>query len=495
MRLRPLLNCILAAALLLAMSGCNDLPQTPQGSASDISSGLKEPVGTQEQAITLPFYPESSLHPVLGSHRANLTLAPLLYQGLFELDPFFVAQPVLCQSYTVSENGLQWTFVLKEDVVFSDGTPLTAQIAASALETARTSARYAARLSCVTAFGVSEDGQLVVTLSRPNTGLPALLDIPITKDTGHRPAGTGSYVLAEDGMSLTLRSAHPTLPQKIALLPITRQEELTGGFEPGGTLTLADTDLTATDAPGFSGVYSTVDYDTTGLIYLGFNAGRSVFRSAQSRGALSSALDRDELVSAAFSGHALAATIPIHPASPLYNESLARQLNSNRSARELLEQAGLEGRTVTLLVSSENTAAVTTARLITRQLEKAGMQVKLSVLGWSDYLAALNARQFDLYLAQVNLTADFDLTRLVGSGGALNYTGWSGAQTDALLREFLSAPEADRVQIAADLCSELAGQCPISPLCFKRGSVLVRPESGMAALTPTRANVFYGWFK
>ena len=495
MGLRPLINCILAAAIALTVTGCYDLPQGPEDPAADLSSGTQEEVGTREQTITLPFYPESSLHPVLGSDRVNLTLSPLLYQGLFELDPFFVAQPVLCESYVVSEDGLRWTFTLKTGVAFSDGTPLTAQIAASALETARTSSRYSSRLSCVTAFGVDEDGRLTATLSRPNTGLPALLDIPVARDNGHRPAGTSRYVLAESEMSLRLRDGHPTLPQKIELQPIARQQELAGGLEPGGVLTLVDTDPTGTDAPGFSGTYHTVDYDTTALVYLGFNTGRSVFRTAHSRGALSSALDRDGLVSAAFSGHALATTIPIHPASPLYNESLARQLSSNHSARELLEQAGLAGRTVTLLVSSENTAMVTAAQLIARQLEKAGMQVKVSALGWSDYLSALSARQFDLYLAQVNLTADFDLSRLVGSGGALNYTSWSASRTDALLREFLAAPEDDRVRAAAELCDELAQQCPISPLCFKRSSVLVRSESGLSTLTPTRANVFYSWFK
>ena len=495
MGLRPLFNCILAAAIALTVTGCRDLPQSPEGPAVDLSSGTEESAGTGEQSITLPFYPESSLHPVLGSDRINLTLAPLLYQGLFELDPFFEPQPVLCESYSVSEDGLRWTFTLKTGVTFSDGTPLTAQVAAGALETARTSSRYSARLSCVTAFGADEAGHLIATLSHPNTGLPALLDIPIASDTGHRPAGTGSYVLSGDAKNLVLRDGHPTLPHKIELQPIARQQELTGGLEPDGALTLVDTDLTGTGTPGFSGVYKTVDYDTTALIYLGFNTGRSLFRTAQSRGALASALDRDALVSAAFSGHALAATIPIHPASPLYHESLARQLSSNGSARELLEQAGLEGRTVTLLVSSENTAMVTTAQLIARQLEKAGMQVRVSALGWNDYLSALNARQFDLYLAQVNLTADFDLTRLVGSGGALNYTGWSASRTDALLRDFLAAPEDERGRAAAELCDELAQQCPISPLCFKRSSVLVRPESELSALTPTRANVFYSWFK
>ena len=47
--------------------------------------------------------------------------------------------------------------------------------------------------------------------------------------------------------------------------------------------------------------------------------------------------------------------------------------------------------------------------------------------------AALEAGRFDLYLGEVALTADFDLSALLSSDGALNYGRWQDEQTDLLL--------------------------------------------------------------
>ena len=81
--------------------------------------------------------------------------------------------------------------------------------------------------------------------------------------------------------------------------------------------------------------------------------------------------------------------------------------------------------------------------------------------------------------------------RVLSSSGTLNYSRWRSSEGDRLLYSFLSAPEADRQQAASRLCSLLTQQVPIAPLCFKRGSVLIRPDTGLE-LTPTRANIFFG---
>ena len=120
----------------------------PSASGTDFSSAAKE-----EQAIpasipfTLAFYPEYTLHPARAANRANLTLGSLLYEGLFSVDASFQAQPLLCSGYTVSEDGLTWTFTLREGITFSDGTPLTGTVAAQALRDAMApDSHYAQRL-------------------------------------------------------------------------------------------------------------------------------------------------------------------------------------------------------------------------------------------------------------------------------------------------------------------------------------------------------------
>ncbi|MEI3121395.1 MAG: hypothetical protein V8S86_10560 [Eubacteriales bacterium] len=59
-------------------------------------------------------YPEYSFPPRPGGQRrANLTLAPCCTRACFGGQPFSRPAPQLCSSYTVSEDGLTWTFTLR----------------------------------------------------------------------------------------------------------------------------------------------------------------------------------------------------------------------------------------------------------------------------------------------------------------------------------------------------------------------------------------------
>ena len=85
-------------ALLLSLSACAGGP-VPDLSASSSGGDASQPEDPPQKALpfTLAVYPEYSLHPALAGNRANLTLAPLLYESLFTVDASFQARPVLCQ--------------------------------------------------------------------------------------------------------------------------------------------------------------------------------------------------------------------------------------------------------------------------------------------------------------------------------------------------------------------------------------------------------------
>lgn len=487
---QSLLNCILACSLILSLSACGQTAPPSVSSSSpppDVSESH-----SPAQPLSLAVYADRSFHPILTDNRVNLTLSPLLYEGLFQLDTSFIPQKQLCSTYQTSEDGLVWTFSLRQGVTFSDGTPLTAAHVVHSLELARTGASpYSGRFSAVASIAALSDRELSITLIHPNSALPTLLDIPIVLGAGDYPPGTGPYVLTrqeDDSLALVPRDgAKPTVP----LISVTRTQELTNALNQGA-LSLLVTDPSGTDSPAYSGTCRTVDYDTTSLIYLGFNTAKSPFHTTSARVAAAAALDRGALVSAAWSGHARATVLPIHPASPLYDESLARQLPSPDDAEALAEQCGISGRRISLIVNRENSYKVTAAHLIARQLEKqAALSVNVSELAWDDYRNALSNGLFDLYLGEVTLTADFDLTALLSTTGALNYNRWHNSETDQLLSEFLSVTEEDRSRTAGLLCTHLTEQMPIVPLCFKRGSVLTA-WSRADELTPTRANVFFG---
>ena len=389
-----------------------------------------------------------------------------------------------------------WTFTLRAGITFSDGTPLTAQEAADALNLARSAgSRYQERLSDVTAVTPSEANpyQFTITLRRANGALPLRLDIPIALGREDRPAGTGPYVLAEDERALTARNgwwqSEKSMPVSTILLrAVTKSDELIYAFD-AGEISLVDVDLMATNAMGYGGNYQTWDYCTTDFLYLGFNTRSGIFRSADARRAVWLAVDRDTIATTIYTNHAISTLLPVHPASELYQLGESPLTYDPESLALLMEELRLTDSELVFVVNSENVAKSSAAQLIVYQLNAAGFQVDLRQLSFEDYTAALKQGNFDLYMAETVFTADFDLGPLLSSGGALNYGGWWTEGSDQLFQSPLGAAE-DKAACGAELFDLLQTQAPIVPILFKNGSVLTQ-WGQLSDLLPVRGNVFY----
>ena len=496
-RMLKSLALVLALALCLCACAVEDEPEEfweeePEESAPE------EAVPVEISAFALPILTGQTLDPITCPDGVQQTLSTLLYEGLFALDEQFTPLPRLCASYTVSEDGLVYTFTLREGVTFSDGSALTAADALASLRRAAASERYGARLANVIAFKVS-GGALVVTLHRPDSALPALLDIPIVKagtENSLVPAGTGPYFLITDSEGPCLsrndnywRAVKPPLP-RIALVEAKSTDAVSYLFSS------YDVHLLTTDLTGTAGTVSVsgsdiTDAPTTEVLYLGFNAARPLTGDAALRRAMGRAIDRTSVAGAFLAGHATPAQFPISPSSPLYPAALEQDYDSSAygEALRLPDAEGEQIPELTLLVNEENSFKVATAEYLCRQFSTKDLTVKARILPWAEYLSALQGGAFDLFLGQVRLQADWDCSPLVASYGALNYGSYGNETTDALLAAFLTNETAETAQA---LCAHLAQEAPILPLAFKSSSVLT-PAGLVDDLTPTASNPFYGF--
>ena len=504
-----LLAILLAGTVVL--SGCTSHRGEVEPTATPVPTATPTapPAPVAEGAgFALPYSPTAGFHPITGANRLNLTFAPLLYQGLFSLYQSFGVKNDLCESYTVSEDGLVWTFVLAE-ATFSDGEPLTAAQVTASLNQARRSERYAARLADVIRVSGREGNEVTVTLSRPNGALPALLDVPIVKETVDpmRPLGTGAYVLTEEegGIYLLAREGADLPLDRIPLRSVGASDDLVYAFD-AGEISLVDTDLLGTNMPGYSGRLETTDYPTSDLLYVGCNTQKGACEDPLVRRALSLAWNRRELVREILMDHAVASALPIHPKASGYEaDGAVMSVTDDRDgAAGLLAQAGWspdeEGHllkrknqlTLRLVVNQENTFKVSMAGALGRALEELGCVVTVDKLPWDDFVAALKAGNFDLYLGETVLTADFDPYVLVGTDGELNYGGYESRELDALMDSYRAAQGEARMRAASTLWNKLGEEAPIIPLCFKNGSVLTQWGQVMG-MTPTQQNVFFGF--
>ncbi len=501
--MRRMAALLLAGLLCLNLCACADQP------APDTQPPREEPVvdPVEEKSFSLAYDPAASLHPIEGTSPVNLMLTSLVYEGLFMLDENFVPQPVLAVSAERDQSGKVWTITLKEGVVFSDGTPFEAGHAVSSLNSARKSEQYAQRLKDVASVRAVE-GQVIITLSVPNGNLAALLDIPIVLETegDAAPLGTGLYRYAgalEELYLLANYNRESHLPyESIALCPVSGTSQRISAFD-SGAVSAVLTDFTSPYALGYSCNYEQWDYQTTDLLYVGFRCVNSPCADPLVRQAFARALDRGAVVKEGLSGYGEEATLPIPAGHADWDAGAAEGLEYDLSgAAELLDQAGYrlkeedglryQGRTplsVTLLVNSDNEAKQAVADLLAEELTALGVTVTVSKLPWKDYTAALKKGAFDLYLGEVRMTGDFDVTELLS--GSLNYGGYDAAPLSELISTRKGYSGWVRSVACKDLWNAFVQEVPIAPLCFMRESLLVRWGAGVAP-TPLRGNPFYG---
>ena len=450
-------------------------------------------------AFSLPYHRDHTLDPVTCGEGIQETAASLLYEPLFRLNRTFQPEPLLCESWEWNETGLVCTLNLREGVAFSDGSSLTARDVVETLLRAKESERYAYRLRNVAGITANRAGQVLITLTVPNQGLPALLDIPIVKHTTASqpvPTGTGPYVFISDGGGDYLQAREDwwqgkTLPVQAIPLVHAKDRETASFLFSSRRIELLTVDPTS--APSLvTGKAQTSSQPTSILQFIGFNTAEGrLFSNATLRSLFSQGIDRETLVHAQLVQFALAAQFPVSPLSNLYPSDLAKPYNKDSvlASLRLAGQDTGERKELTLLISAGDAFRATSAQFIAEQLSLLDWRIEVVELPWDEYLTALEAGDFDLYFGEIRLTADWDLTDLLSIGAPLNYGGYANEATGQLLQEFSAAT--DRPAAARHLLAHLQSTAPIAPICFKNYCVLT--HSGVAeGISPAPSGVFYG---
>lgn len=489
--------CMLLCLLfLLPLTGCwqEELPDEQLFPAEDLTEEAPSSNAILPELLSLPYAPKLTLDPITCSDGMQQVVASLICEGLFRLGPDLEPVPCLCERYTYDAAAFTYVFTLRGGVCFSDGTPLTGSDVKAALTRAKSSQRYGSRLAQVASISADERS-VTVTLTAANTGFPALLDIPISKMDSNAliPIGTGPYLFAHEKDSAFLVASQSWWQDaqqpvsRIALVEAGDQDTMLYRFT-SHDVQLITADLIGTDPISATGSVVYQDTDTTTLQYLGCNVDREPLNDPAFRSLLSQGIDRSTLVEAFLSGHGAAAQFPVSPVSPLYPQELEHAYARTELTAALKEGGYTGGRTLTLLVNSENSFKISAAQEIARSLTSVGVPVTVKSLPWEEYTAALTAGNFDLYYGEVKLTADWDLSALLGTEGTLNYGGWADPTTDQLLASYAAAT--DRAAAMKRLCAHLQDQAPLLPICFKSTSVLMQ-SNVFEGLTSTMTEPFY----
>lgn len=548
MNIRRISALTIALSLLLSLTACGGQGDSSQGSASDAAPAASDQSSggaSAAQSFSLGYYKGEGLHPYTCSNTTNQNLMGLIYEPLFAIDQTFATEPCLAKSCTIqvtsasgseeekdtegdaSETGTEGdetdqkdaskeekkkeqprskiagkttcTIQLRDDVTFSDGTSLSAEDVVYSLEQAKGKGSiYRERLSDVTSITASGSTTVVIEINAADAAFDSLLDIPIiSRSGGSNPIGTGPYVLnTKKGKAVSMTRntnwwQEGTLPaDTITLYAADDSDMMIFGFG-SGSISMVNTDLTGTNALSYTGDYNVVDYPTTSMLYVGCNTHSGPCQNQSFRQALYYVFDRDTLATKMLSGHAEPTVLPVSPKSKLYDEKLAETYAwSEETAKKKLADGHYYNQTLKLIVNKESAFKTAFAEEMKKELEAIGIKVQVEALAWDEFADALDERSFDLYLGEVKLKSNFDLTAVIGSNGNLNYGGYQDKDLEKLLTKFQTADKASRAAAAKNLYKTVADAAATIPLCFKNHSVLTH-WSANASIAPTQQNLFY----
>lgn len=550
MKIRALLALAMAAVLGLSAAGCGNKESQP---APASSGGGVQTAGAGQGIFTLAYSSTDTLNPYTAVTRSNQELTQLLFDPLIKLDRNF--QPVYVLAESAEMEGATCVIRLK-DAAFSDGSAVTAEDVTYSIQKARESTtRYKTQVEAIQSASATDSSTVRITFQKADPYGVNLLDFPIIKrgsdtrtDEDKRtlpPIGSGRYTYDIDAQVL---NANPSYIggalnlSVITLVDAPDNEALEHALEVG-SLSMYFTDLSDNVLPKMTG--RSLDVPMNNLVYLGVNFKSGLLGQPELRQAVSAAVDRTALVESAFFGHALAASGP-YPS--VWTDAAAMgSLPVTRNTEQVvanLEKLGYNEKdsegywvnargnriTLSLLCNEDNSVRLNAANLIKEQLAEAGIQLEVRSVNWDAYTAAVAAGSFDLYLGEVKLLNNMDITQIVTYGGSAAFglqepvsstvsaagvssvpkptegDGSSAAASDATTSDAAvggaaqppaptTAQVVERYYAGEAMLSEVASafmsELPVIPLCHRCGQVTYSSKLAQGP-SSTISDLFFG---
>lgn len=498
MKLKKALFFILALAVVL--SGCDPM-EAIKPSPTVTPSAIPAAGGF----INLPVCDFDTWNPLLTKSESVMQVDSLVYEGLMKTGADLSVQPCLAQSVSVSADGLSYTFSLRQDISWHDGSELTARDVDYTVRTitAKDSGSvYQKNLEHVASSRVTDRYTYVITLKEPMSGFLDLATFPIIKENTssadeintYLPMGTGPYKYASGGMSKVVKfkangsywTGKPANVDEIVVKILPDQQALTYAFEAREIdATVLEAQDLMTYAPKASAQMA--QYTDNDMSFLGINSSGPVLGSGAVRRAISAAIDREELVKDIMFSHAQAAALPVNPSSWLYDAQRASVARDAARAVEWLEAdgwiAGADGiRTkqtsdgavilkFTILVNEDNVRRTAIAQSIKKYLADIGMDVTIQLVEYAQYQKKIADADYDMFLGEVELPRTGELGDFAGKDA--RYSVFKSEELDNLLLQVRMATSAEqRKEAFRKLSGAFADNMPIVTLFFGRDALM-----------------------
>jgi peptide/nickel transport system substrate-binding protein len=394
----------------------------------------------------------------------------------------------LAESWTPNGDGTQWTFKLREGVMWHDGNPLTSAEVAATIDRMVVAGAGLAGVVSEGAVETPDDLTAVVNLDNANGNLPVLLSIfnpqslitPVDYSDGTtldaRPVGTGPWIL-EDFDATTFTATYSANENYWGGRPIL-DEIVLRGFESEGNKVAAmqareldviqDFGTVAGSSLLSDGDFNVLSPPSSNHRQLWFNTQlpeNGPFTDARVRQAIGYCLDRQQMVDTLFDGRALVGNDhPVHPTLPFFDDAATPQRERDIDmAKKLLADAGYPDLTTTIQ-AGDILASPDMAAIVEQNCAEAGITMGVNVTANSDFYGEFwcsgaswgaqpdtagpgrpcgASHEIGIVDYGHRPVPDIFLTRALQTDGDWNSSNYSNPDYDALVTEYQGAVDVE----------------------------------------------------
>lgn len=386
-----------------------------------------------------------NLNPVIGGSFGALSLEYNLFDQLAEINTDGTVGPRAASEWSSNDDYTVWDFTLRDDILFHDGTPMTADDIVFSFEEVIADADSNRKLWLTDMSSVEavDDTHVRFTLSTPfsewprQTTLISIVPQAAYEDLGAdgfnaAPVGSGpfSFVSWQRGQSVVLEKfddyfGGAPLLDTVEFVPVPADDARVTGVQ-SGTVDIASIPTAQIPAVEGTGSAEVRDIPSHQVVYLGFNAESGPLTDPALRAAISQAIDRETIVETIFDGRGEPNSQLVAPSVVGYAEGLPFVEYDPAAAEAALEEAGYSGEEITFQYALDGVIPLGAelAQAIAGQLGEIGVNVKLEgtdnasydIIGREHGLSGLFLGQFSPSILDAGLPL-----RFLFSAEATNY--------------------------------------------------------------------------
>lgn len=445
-RLGKVLFVSMLLTLTIALGGC---------------AGDKEDGGSSESAITIGIPQDlDSLDPNLATGAGTQEMLFNVYEGLYKPDSDGNLVPAVASDCVISEDGLVYTFTLRNGVKFHNGNTVTVEDVVYSMNKCAGNGSgepLVSAFSIVEKVEATDDKTVVLTLSEANKDFLAILAASETcivpadvADLEATPVGTGPYKIVGRSLqeSVELEKfdeywGEPAHIEKVTLKVLADTDSILMNLQ-GGAVDLVAR-VTATTASELGDRFNIAEGSMNLVQALYLNNGVEPFNNEKVRQALCYAVDKQEIFDFVADGKGFAVGSSMFPSfGKYYMEELNNVYTTDiEKAKTLLAEAGYpDGLTFTIKVASNYQQHVDTATVLAEQFKKIGVTANIELIEWETWLNDVYSnRQYEATVVGLDastLTAGGMLKRF-NSTAHNNFTNYNNPDYDAAYENALAA--------------------------------------------------------